>query len=369
MMKITFLTGHHATSKRKTGFHFWAEDATDRGHDVRWVTVGKSHISRLKKSNGPNETPDNKWIFIKDRLSAFDWVPLFHPINLGSFTNTLLPLFNLYPRFMPAVLLEGLKDTDIFIVETGAGLMLVPRLSELFPAARFVYFSSDRLDTLKAHPAIYQAEKKALPYFSLIRVISEERLRDYPSISEVRYIPQGIDRALFDREYQNPYPSSKNIIALGDMLFDEKTVSSMAQNFPDWHFHLFGKRARISQNLPNVREYGECDFSSIVPYIKHADIGLAPYRAAPGGNYFAQSSLKIAQYSYCRLPTLIPHDIPSRQAHHIAYQRDDTGSIRQALAAAVLFDRSLIHPHIIPDWKDVLDSLLSFPEGKNHAPQ
>jgi 2-beta-glucuronyltransferase len=48
----------------------------------------------------------------------------------------------------------------------------------------------------------------------------------------------------------------------------------------------------------NVRFYKEMPFKATLPYIKHADFGIAAYRPSANSGYLAQSSLKLMQYEY-----------------------------------------------------------------------
>jgi 2-beta-glucuronyltransferase len=356
-MRITFITGHSAESKRKTGFHFWADILVKRGDQVNWVTTGFSKLTQFKDESRVPAGPYNQWAGSNPR--SFVWVPLFHPVNFGPINTFLMPLFDLYPKMMPGAMLREIRNSDVFIIESGAGLMLVPDLAALSPNAKFVYFASDRMETLHAHPAIKTAEREALPFISLVRVISQSRLGDFKDHPNVRYIPQGIDRAAFDRTSGNPYKTGKNIVCAGDMLFDAASVEIMARAFPDWHFHLFGKDAVIKPALANVTAHGERDFESTISYLKHADIGLAPYRATEGGDYFAQSSLKIAQYSYAKLPVLVPDKLRDTPSHLIPYRPGDAESIQQAVETAIAYDRSKIDAGAIPDWNDVIDQILA----------
>ncbi len=361
-MRIAFITGHAPQSKRKTGFHFWAKILAERGVKVEWVTVGFSHLTVMKDKGKVPPPPYNQWTPLSPNIAHYSWCPVFHPINLKKkILNALaIPFFNLYPALMPHALVDRLEDCDVFIVDSGAALMLVPKLAELCPYARFVYFASDRLSTLRAHPAIVAAEKKALPYISLIRVIAENRIGDYPSHKNVHYIPQGIDREFFDAPHTNPYQKPHNIVCAGDMLFDAESVAIMARLLPDWTIHLFGKGATMPEATANIIEHGEQPFETLVPYIKYADLGLAPYAPSKGGDYFAQSGLKIAQYTYFQLPVVVPDMLRTNIGHLISYVPHDEVSISAALQAAIAFDRHKIDKGLVPDWNDIIDAILDY---------
>ncbi len=360
-MKVVLITGHDCVSLRKTGFHFWADIASSQGHRVAWITLGQSYLTALRHRNGMPAGPVNQWVDHTPNIKFWRWCPPVHPVKAGPFTQLLAPFFSaLCPALVPTGMMREIKDADIIIVETGMGLMLVPRLASACPKARLIYYCSDRLDTLRAHPSIMTAEKTALPYFSLVRTNSPARNADFPSHPNVRYIPQGIDKAQFDRDYPNPYQGSKNIIGVGDMLFDAQAVATMARALPDWQFHLFGRGCALGERLPNVTEYGERAYNDIIPYLKHADIGLAPYRYDNHAAYLGQSSLKIAQYTYCRLPVVAPSFIPAA-AHIKSYRPADSQSMVDAVSDAAACNREAIDRRNIPDWtyvyKDMLEGI------------
>jgi len=359
-MKIVFLTVHEATSPRKVDFHFWGDVFTRRGHHVDFVTVGFSPITALKSGGRHYRPPFNVWVDVGARLRKYLWRPPFHPFTLGHWVlNTMMsPLFSLYPNMMPESLLHGIVDADLFLVENGAGLMLVSKLAAKFPKAQFIYNVCDRIETLGYHPLILAAEKEALAHIDEIRVPAQVMVADYPAHPDVRYIPHGLDKSLFDAAHQNPYPDSKNVISVGDMLFDSAAIETMARAFPDWTFHLFGKKAYLKNPLPNVLSHGEKPFDFIVPYILHADIGLAPYHPAPNADYLSQSSMKMIQYTYARLPIIAPHFAAAGRHHICAYDPSNKESIVGAMNAAAKFDRATIDTSQVMDWESTADALL-----------
>lgn len=358
-MKITLLTVHDATSPRKVDFHFWADAFAARGQDVDFITVGFSPFTFLKRFGRRYKGPFNRWVTIDFGVRKFLWCPPLHPFTLGSrFLDSLTaPVLKLYPKFLPQTLMDGIAGTDVFIIENGVGLMLLPELSRRCPNAKIIYSVCDRIETLGYHTLVLQAEKKALPQVDLVRVPARVMLDDYRGHPNVRFIPHGLDKEMFDRPHKNPYRGDKNAVNAGDMLFDAHAVTVLARNFPDWTFHLFGKRAVLPEPLPNVIAYGEKPFAEIIPYIRHADIGLAPYSPAINADYLSQSSLKMMQYTYCRLPVVAPDFAAAGRDHVMAYDPADENSIVNAMKKAASFDRGTIVDTVVPDWPEIVDAL------------
>lgn len=354
-MKVVLMTVHMADSARKVNFHFWVEQLLKMGMDVDFVTVGFSHITKYKRNARQFPPPYNSWVQLDGKLRKFVWRPYIHPFSLGNkFLDFLIsPIVSKYPYLMPKQLIEGISNADLFIIENGAGLLLVPRLKRLHPNAKIVYSVCDRIETLGYHPLIVETEKKVLPLFDLIRVPSEAMLNDYDAKYNVKLIPQGLDKSTFDKIRPNPYETNKNVISVGDMLFDAETVRLLADNFPDWTFHLFGKKANLENSPKNVIAYGERPFEFLAGYIQHADIGLAPYRDAPNADYLSQSSLKMMQYSYCRLPIVAPKFAASGRSHVCGYESKDDKSKIEAMKKSIGFDKSKI------DQSKIIDSAQS----------
>lgn len=364
-MKIVLISVHDGASDRKTGFHFWADILSRRGNDVRFVTVGSSMISLLKKNGKQLKKPFNTWVELAPRFLKYTWLPPFHPLYAGRgiIDRLTRPLFSLYPHLLPQSLGSEFKSADIFIVENGAGQMLVPLIAKLNPSALILFNSCDRPSVIKLHSVVVDSEKSMLPHLDAIRLNAAAMAADFPAGTETHYIPQAIDKALFDSAAINPYKTAKNAINVGDMIFDAAAVEILADHYTDWTFHLFGKGAKLSKPMDNVVEHGEVPFLDLVPYIKFADIGLSPYRNTEKAAYLGQSSLKNVQYTYCRLPIVAPAIAGGSRPHIITYtSSDDPSSVIDAFGAAISYDRNGIDPDSVPSWEDVIDRMIALAE-------
>ena len=350
-MKVTLMAAHMADSARKVNFHFWVEAMNALGIDVDFVTVGFSDATKFKKSSRQFNPPYNQWVHLNPHLRKYLWKPLFHPFSLGHpvLNKMTSKILSYYPSLMPHNLKETFADTDLFIIENGAGLLLTTQLKKQYPNAKFLYSVCDRIETLGYHPLVLQAEKDSLPLFDVIRVPSIAMQGDYDAKYNVQFIPHGLDKTIFDKDNATPYTRNNNVISVGDMLFDADTVLLLATTFPKWTFHLFGKKAKLDNPPSNVIAYGERPFDFIVPFIQHADIGLAPYRNAVNADYLSQSSLKMNQYSYCKLPILAPNFAAAGRNHVCGYEPEDKQSRISAMEKATMFDRDTINTAEIID--------------------
>jgi len=217
------------------------------------------------------------------------------------------------------------------------------------------------------HPLIIAAERSALAMTDLIHVPAQAMINDFPPSSKIHYTPQGLDKNAFDTPMPNPYKTPRNIISVGDMLFDSWAVETLARIAPDWNIHVFGKKAVVTNPPPNVHLYGERPFDTILPYIKYADLGMAPYRPAPDADYLSQSSLKMMQYTYCRLPIIAPDFAAAGRAHVMGYTPFDEPSVITAFEHARNYNRAAIDITSVIPWEAVLDAMLENAAPANTA--
>lgn len=366
-MKVVLVTYHAVDGERRTGFHFWADLLDKQGVKVDWLTAGFSDLTAFKKDARSYKPPHNTWANLTPNLRKYVWKPLFHPANFDNDVVNMLawPVFSLYPMMMPADLKDGIKDADLFIVESGAGATLVPELAKICPNAKFLYNFSDRYSIIKYHPMVPHSEKKALKHYDMIRVNAAVVANDFPKDAPVVYVPQAIDKDLFDAATINPYKKPRNAISVGDMQFDANVIETLAEQYPDWHFHLFGRKSRITKELPNVTAHGEFALGDLVPYIKFADIGIAPYSHSDDGDYLSQSSLKLVQYTYCKLPIVAPHFASLERNHVLAYDAKNVkGTVGAAFQKAIGYDRDTIDTSSVLDWQEMLARMMAVMEKK-----
>lgn len=355
-MSVFFVTGHDASAPRKVDFHFWAQSLEKAGITVDFMTVGLSNATAFKRNARHFSKPFNTWVSLSKLRTKFVWKPLFHPFSLNNPTLDRLtrPLFKLYPALLPRSVKERIARAQVIVIESGVGLMLVRSIAALAPQAKLIYTVSDRIETLTFHPLILEAERDAIAHFDLIRVPAAVMKESFPDSAPVSYIPPGLDTRTFDRMLPNPYAGGKNAISIGDMLFNASVLETLARNFPDWTFHLFGKKARLAQPLANVIEHGEKPFDELIGYLKHADIGIAPYHDAPNVGYISQSSLKMVQYTYCQLPIVAPAFAAPGRSHVLPFAaRADSASVVAAFTAAIAYDRSQIDRTQVMNWDAV----------------
>lgn len=360
---FVLVSGHYHGSRRRAGFHWLAEAFERLGWDGTFVTVGFSQLSRLKRDHRFRDdaaADAGKPRQIRPGLLSYVWFTPYHPLNrLPAVANVVLtPLFRGYGR-LPMPNLEPLvAEADLIVFESTSGLMLVDRFRAWNPRARLVYRVSDDLRLLRAHPVVLNAERRALPYLDLISVPSEYILRRFDDQPKVALQYHGLDTGAFAQPSSDPYgrePSTINAVFVGTSHLDRTFLEFASRDHPKWRFHVVGPLKHLP-TAPNVIGYGELPFVETVPYIVHADVGLATRSYAPGAESLTDS-LKILQYTYCRLPIVAPDFLRSSRSNVITYRPRDRESIRAALAAAQAFDRSTVDRSTIGTWDNLARKL------------
>jgi len=347
---------------RKTGMVFWAETLARQGFDTHAVTVQLSALSAFGKARRLQAVPKperNVWRRRDERLSSFVWVAPLHPARLGVRILDWLaaPVYSLYGHFLPAAVRDIVRRADLIVVESCAAVLMFDVLKALAPPdARFVYCASDRLRTVGMHPMLETALARTAPKYDLVRVPSRAMLDDFPAGTPVAWIPHGIDKAVFDQPCASPFTRpGPHVVVAGDMLFDEQAVRVLLEGFPGVVFHAFGRmRLENLAGAPNLVAHGEVPFAALVEYLCHADVGFAPYLDRPEAHYVAESSLKLIQYTYCRLPVVAPRFAAAGRAHVCGYDAGDPISICAAMTRALAMDRAAIDASDALDWDEVI---------------
>ena len=76
----------------------------------------------------------------------------------------------------------------------------------------------------------------------------------------------------------------------------------------------------------------------------------------PGAEVFSDS-LKVRQYTWCRLPIVAPDFLAADRPHYFRYGRSDHAGLGEALDAAAAFDRSTIDRSGVADWSQLAATL------------
>lgn len=366
--RILIVSGHHfADAPRRVDLHFIADQLRAEGANVDFLICRLSPISRFIRDGRYKHAltrPANAWLRLDERLEEFVWFAPFHPINfrIGWLNALVSPLYRRYGHFLPKPVIERLADYSHIVIESGPSPLLTRYLRKHAPDAKFIYHAADRLETINVHPCVIDELSRTLPLYDQIRIMAEAMRADFSLQDRVVFVPHGISKDVFDGAATSPYHGSRHAVSVGDMMFDAEMIDTLAVANPDWTFHLFGKKALPKQSRGNIIVHGEVSFARVVPFIKFADIGIAPYRVGAGADYLSQSSLKMIQYSYCHLPIVAPQFAAAGRDNVCAYEPDNPVSIRAAFERAKTMDHQTIDTSDILTWDEVVHRLFHAPD-------
>lgn len=359
---IVFLSAFHdyRTAKRAS-IQQVADGLVLAGHQVSFVSTRFSHLSK--------RTRDSR-LFLWDRANKVEtvngircylWRTAAHPFQArNAAINTLMS--RLYPFYaaLPDRQFDAfLRDADYVIIESSVAAIFMRRIKRLNPAAKIVYYATDRLDTVGAHPFIRERLEQDVALIHHVSLRSPKMASDFGWAAGKLYRAEfGIEPNDFANVGPSPYaPGVQTAVSVGSMLFDPTFFQLAAPRFPDVQFHIIGCGASFDAPS-NVIVHPEMKFVDTLPYVKHATVGIAPYHPAPGVEYLADSSLKMAQYEYFALPSVCPDfavgDVRSRFGYRPGDEKSIVAAMGQALAA-----KGKIVPRTFLTWEQVADRVLS----------
>lgn len=361
---VVLVSFHHYLSKRKAGFHWIAHSFEKMGWDVTFITAPLSPFSRfIHDHRWEYVTGDrNNSLILDNQVTVYTYCPYFSPISkTGNYVIDLLSplMIPVYQHYLPSSLQTLIKDADLIIFESTAAILLFDEFKKVNSHAKYLYRVSDSLEILRVHPAVLAYEKKIVPLFDLVSVPSRSLRSLFPD-GNVHLQYHGIHKDAFARDLPSPDSYSryaKNIIFVGNSFFDLPFIDIASGLFPDYGFHLIGPIA-YTPGGANVLLYGEIPFEKTIPFLLHADAGLQIRRMETGLGTLSDS-LKVLQYTWCRLPIIAPKGLDSDRAHVIYYEYDDPDSIRKAVEDAVAFDHDMIDLTDINDWNELVSEMLS----------
>jgi 2-beta-glucuronyltransferase len=270
------------------------------------------------------------------------------------------PLVAMYGRTIDDQFAEAALQADALLLECGYPLFYFETLKRLNSTAKYIAWYSDRLDLVGFRPELLLLHNCLMPRFDMVRTNSKRLLDFLPKGTNGVYVPQGVDKSKIVFDCPSPYkPGTKNIVSVGDMLFDGTAVRQIAAvaRKHGASVHVIG--ATMDDPPDNVTVYGEMPFDRTLPFVVHADVGLAPYAPVAGADYLAQSSLKIQQYLYCGLPILVPSNLDMQGRNIIEFDRRVDGNVESAVSQALETRRMPDLKDNVMGWDQVTDVLLA----------
>ncbi len=333
---VLLFSNHYLHSSRRAGFHALAHAYWQLGWNVVFVTAPISWISWAHhdfRFTYPVRAERNRLVVAKERLASFVLFTPYHPVNVRTrFGNWLTsPLAMRYAHTDLGALAHAVQAPDLVIMESTAALVLNDRIRSTWPHAKLVYRVSDNLATVGAHPYVVRRERDLARSFDLVSVPSDALLERFDPSPRVQLHHHGVDTDLFDRPWPSPYRGGTNLCFVGNSRLDTHFLEVAAVAKPEWDFHIVGPVTGPAGE--NLHYLGEMPFEATIPYVVHADIGLATLSWAEGAESFSES-LKIRQFTYCGLPIIAPAFLQNGRSNMVYYEPGDAPSIVAGLETA-----------------------------------
>jgi 2-beta-glucuronyltransferase len=351
---------HDYRTPRRASIQALADAMVRLGDAVTFISIRFSPISRATRDSRLFLWPRANRPETVNGVECYLWRTPFHPFRtcLAGLDASTGLLFSAYASLPNRYIDEALRAATHIVVESGLGIVLIHRARRLNPRSRIIYRGSDALHTIGAPPALATELRRRADDVDAFCLLADKMVPDFAWAAEKTYIvPHGVHPADFATIGASPYAAgSINAVTVGSMLFDRSFFLEAAASFPDIQFHLIGT-GETFETPSNVRLYSEMPFKATLPYIKHANVGIAAYRLSTNSGYLAQSSLKLLQYDYLGLPAVCPDYAVGDNPRRFGYVPGDRAAIARAVGAALRHGRFIGDTRVL-DWEQVAQRLL-----------
>jgi 2-beta-glucuronyltransferase len=326
---------------------------------LRFFSLRYSRLSRYKGDIRLALDARANQVETQDGVECFLWKTPIHPITLHS--KLLRPLeslvFDMYRNAPCPTLEQWMREADAIIYESGITPIFFDQAKRLNPLAQHIYLCNDDLQTIDAASYAIRTLDRVARRMDTLVLVARSLASGLPSSANAYFVPHGLDPSLAALSDPSPYGPGKHAVSIGSMLFDVDFFVAASQAFPALTFHVVGSGHPHNPDYgPNVVVYDHMPYDHTICYIKHAHIGVAPYRAEPVPPYLADSSMKMMQYDFFGLPTVCPDSVTGGYSGRVGYTPGNPESIRLAIAQAL--DAPHRQTRHILSWSDVTDRLL-----------
>ncbi|MBB5199290.1 2-beta-glucuronyltransferase [Glaciimonas immobilis] len=339
--------------------HFIAAELAKYG-PTNFFSCQYSFLSQLKSDPRNSLNGLANKVERHEGVNCYLWKTIIHPINMRK--NIFYPiekmLFERYIARPSPVLVEWIKSVEVVVFESGIAPIFFDLVQQLNPQARTIYLASDDLDTINVASYVKTTFARVGPKMDALCLTSRLMAEGLASRTNCYLVPHGFDYSVEDHADPSPYTSGLHAVSVGSMLFDPGFFVVASAMFPDVTFHIIGSGKGVEPGYgKNVVVHDEMPHQSTLPYIKHATIGIAPYRSQDVPRYLSDTSMKLMQYEFFTLPAVCPEAIVGDYASRFGYAPGNADSIVSAMRAALVAPR--IPPKRTPlRWSEVVERLL-----------
>jgi 2-beta-glucuronyltransferase len=359
------ISGHDYRSKRQANVHFIMRELEKQGQ-ARFFSIGFSFLSLIKHDPRASLWSRSNQIEVFNGVECYLWKTAIHPFNLhyNALSGLELICFRAYIKRACSVLKHWVAEANTIILESGMAIIFYDLIKTLNPNARILYICSDALGTISCASFLSQELHRVAPKLDGVRVPSKKLVSEFTSPKNVFYVPHGMDADNLNTSEPSPYQGGINLVSVGSMLFDPSFFQIAASLFPEYIFHVIGggKKAR-SLTASNIKLYDEMPFKETIAFIKHAQLGIAPYEGSKVSSYLVDTSMKLMQFEAFGLPAVCPYLAAEQHAGRFGYEPGNAKSIESAIRSALSYGRfqgtvplswaevttRILHPHLYSD--------------------
>ena len=347
--------------------HFITTELSKRGL-TRFFSFGFSFLSYLKDDPRLSLWKKGNVTETFEGVECYLWRTLLHPVNLRQKWLRRLEtmFFKWYVALIPDIFRRWIVESNTILFESGFPVIFIRICRKLNPKARLLYIASDDLKTIDCADFIVNEFSELASSLDGIRLPSYRLQEGMPKGSPTYFVPHGLDKTIVNHADPSPYNGGSNIVSVGSMLFDAGFFEIAAKAFPDVTFHVIGGGAYAAHlSAPNIKLYGEMPFLKTIPYIKHANVGVAPYNGEKVAPFLTDTSMKLMQYGFLGVPAVCPQIIVGDYKGRFGYEPGNEQSIVNALKNALAHGN--FPGNSVLDWKEVTDRILNpgaFPDAK-----
>ena len=352
------ISRHDFRTPRKANMHFIAECLAERG-ETSFFSFGFSHLSRLKQDPRMSLWDLANKVENVRGVQTYLWRTPLHPVSLrqASLRGLETALFRAYIQRVPKIFKDWIRRSNVILIESGFPVIFIRLCADLNPSAKLIYIAYDGLRTIDCAQYIVDEFEATAGQLDGLRVPSPLLFDEMPNREAAYFVPHGLDADVLEHDGPSPYPAGRHAVSVGSMLFDKGFFEIAAQAFPDVTFHVIGAGSEAATlAAPNIRIYDEMKFQDTIPYLRHADFGVAPYNAGRVAPYLVDTSMKLMQYGYLGLPAVCPTVVAGDKPGRFGYLPGDAPSIASAIRSALDYGRFKGEPAL--SWREVTDRIL-----------
>jgi 2-beta-glucuronyltransferase len=335
--RVVLISEHDYRTGRRANFQPIADALVRLGYEVTFISVRYSLLS-LWTGDSRNGLRDRaNQAELCDGVTCYLWRTPIHPFKakgVARLAPLTAPLYRLYRHYPNRFVDAAIGSASAIVIESGLPAILLKRARALNQGAKVIYYASDNLDMIGAHPVVQRCLEQSGDAIDHVCLASARMARKFDwCAGRLFVVPHGLNPEDF-ADGPSPYAGGLNAVSVGSGLFDSQFFADVAPAFPDIQFHVIGPGRRVNAGS-NVRVYDEMKFADTLPFIKHASFGVAAYRADRSAGYVCDSSMKLMQFEFVGIPAVCPEFAVGSSASRFGYIPGNAESGRGAVAAAL----------------------------------